>query len=262
MNFDSSGIRGLPEVQAAMRDFSERRLAAAMATALTRTAGDVKKALQAALPRVFDKPTPYTMNSLYVRGATASRLVASVYFKDESATSKGGTPATKYLVPNVEGGKRRVKRFEVALQAIGALPAGWVTVPGQGAAIDAYGNLQPGQIIQILSQLRITMTAGHQRNMSFNARKQVAAQRKAGGRFYVVKPGEKRGAAPGVYQRELIGRNVAPVVLFIPMPSYGKRFDFWGLGREEAAQRLPEQARQAIREQFARLAAKGSGGSA
>lgn len=255
MQINASSIKGLPEIQAAIKEFSERRLAAALATALTRTAVDVKTVLQAALPSVFDRPKPYTLNSLYTRGATAARLVASTYFKDETAASNAGTPATKYLLPHVDGVKRRTKRFEVALQAIGALPAGWVTVPGAGAKLDAYGNVSAGQIIQVLSQLRITMVSGYSRNMSFNARKQIAAQRKAGGRFYVVKPGE-RGGTPGVYQRELFGRNVTPVLLFVQSAAYKKRFDFWGIGREAAAQRLPEHARQAVREQMANLAAK------
>lgn len=261
MNFDGAIIRGLPEIQAAMRDFSERRLAAAMATALTRTAGDAKAALKSALPQVFDRPNPYTMNSLYTRGATAARLAASVYFKDDIAASKGGTPATKYLLPEVDGGKRRSKRFEVALQAFGALPGGWVTVPAQGASIDAYGNMQTGQIIQILSQLRITMTAGHQRNMSFDARSQTAAQRKAGGRFYVVRPGDRSGAQPGIYQREMFGRNTTPVVIFVRAATYRKRFDFWGIGRQVAAEQLPIRAREAVRDQMARLIAKQSGGT-
>lgn len=252
MKFDSSGIRGLPEVVAAMKDFSERRLNAALATALTRTAGDVKKALQAALPRVFDRPTPYTMNSLYVRTATADRLAASVYFKDDSATSKGGTPATKYLLPQVESGQRRVKRFERALQAFGALPAGWGTVPGQGALLDAYGNWSRAQIMGMLGQLSKSRDVGPQK-------RQTATQRKAGGQYFVVKPGTAGRVAPGVYQRELLGRNITPVVLFVELPTYSKRFDFWGLGREEAARRLPAQARQAVHEQRERLNLKRTG---
>ena len=259
MNVNGSAIKGLPEVLAAMKDFSERRLAAALATALTRTAGDARKALQAALPQVFDRPTPYTLNSLYTRSATAAKLAASVYFKDESAASNAGTPATKYLLPHVDGAKRRTKRFEVALQAIGALPPGWLTVPAAGARLDGYGSISAGQIIQILSQLRITMVSGFSRNMSFDARKQITAQRKAGGRFYVVKPGQG-GQAPGIYQRELFGRNVTPVVIFVRTAAYRRRFDFWGIGQAAVNQSLPAHARQAVQEQAARLAVKRAGG--
>lgn len=248
-------VKGKEELFANFREFSERRAAAAIATALTRTALDVKRGLLQQLPKVFDRPTPYTLNSLYTRPATAQRLQASVYFKDDAAASNQGTPATKYLMPEVTGGQRRTKRFEVALQAAGALPKGWFTVPGAGANIDRYGNLTAGQIIQILSQLRITMLSGFTRNMSFDARKAIAAQRRAGGRFFVVPPGVKT-LAPGIYMRELIGRNITPVVIFVRQANYKARFDFDGISSQIAAERLPVQAEQAAKEQLARMLAK------
>lgn len=68
-------VHGLTEVQKALTErFSPRRLNAVMATALTRTAQDVREAVRQELPRVFDRPTPYTLNSLFVRPATAQRL--------------------------------------------------------------------------------------------------------------------------------------------------------------------------------------------
>lgn len=239
--------------------FSARRLNAALATALTRTAGEIRDEVKAEMTRVFDRPTPYTMNSLFVRPATAQRLYADAYFKDETAGS--GTPATKFLLPQVEGGSRRQKRFEVALRMAGHLPDGMVTVPAAGARLDAYGNVSRGQLIQILSQLRITLTAGSTRNLPFDARKQISAQRKAGGRFFVIKPG--KGAAPGVYQREFVGRNITPVILFVRSASYRPRLDFYGIARRVASDRLPANVRRAIEESAARLAQRtAAGGSA
>lgn len=254
MQIDVKSIKGWTELQAAMRDFSERRAAAAMATAFSKTAADIKAAALAKLPQVFDRPSPWTMNSMYVRGATVQNLTARVWFKEDAG--KGGTPAARYLLPQVEGGSRRTKRYEVALQAIGALPSGWQTVPGAGAQLDAYGNPAVGQIIQILSQLRITMTAGHQRNMSFDARKAIQAQKKAGGRFFVVPVGTK-GALPGVYQREFMGRTVTPVLVFVQASAYRKRFDFHTLSRQVAEESLPLHLREAVRVHMANLAAKG-----
>lgn len=236
--------------------FSPRRMNAALATALTRTAGEIRDEVKAEMTRVFDRPTPYTMNSLFVRPATAQRLYADAYFKDETAGS--GTPATKYLLPQVEGGSRRQKRFEVALRMAGHLPEGMVTVPAAGARLDAYGNVSRGQLIQILSQLRITLTAGSTRNLPFDARKQISAQRKAGGRFFVIKPGT-RGAAPGVYQREFVGRNITPVILFVRSAAYRQRLDFYGIARRVASERLPANVRRAIEESAARLAQRTGG---
>jgi hypothetical protein len=82
-----------------------------------------------------------------------------------------------------------------------------------------------GQIIQILSQLRITMVAGHTRNMPLDARKQISAQRKAGGRFFIVRPGGK--TKPGIYQREFMGRSVTPVAIFVRRTTYRAKFRFY-----------------------------------
>lgn len=266
LTFEAKGLDQAVRLMA--EGLSPRRLNAAMATALTRTALEVRDAVKTEMRAVFDRPTPYTMNSLFVRPATAQRLAADVYFKDDRAGS--GTPATKYLLPQVEGGSRGAKGLEVALRAVGVLPAGWFVVPGAGARLDAYGNVSRGQIIQVLSQLRITLVAGATRNLPFDARKQIAAQRKAGGRFFVIKPGAK-GAAPGVYQREFgvqgsarggdvgVGsRNITPVFIFVRKASYRTRLDFDRITRATAAAKLPGHLRRAVQDQLDRASAKGT----
>lgn len=243
-------VTGMDQALASIERFSARRLNAAIATALTRTALDVRQAVLIKMPSVFDRPTPYTMNSLFVKPARADQLMAETYFKDE--TTGGGIPATKYLLPNVLGGVRSTKRFEAALRAAGHLPAGWFVVPGAGAGLDAYGNVSRGQIVQVLSQLRITMTAGHTRNMPFDERKQISAQRRAGGRFFVIKPG-MRGAKPGVYQREFNGRNITPVFMFVTHAAYRARFDFEGIASQAASDRLAPNLERSIAESAARM---------
>lgn len=257
----TTDIKGMKELQASLAGFSDRRMQAAIATALTRTAMQVREQVRAKMSSVFDRPTPYTLNSLFVRTATADKLQASVWVKDDSATTKGGTAATKYLLPQIDGGQRRAKRFERALQMAGALPQGWCVVPGPGAKLDSYGNVSNGQIIQILSQLRITLTAGHTRNMPLptkgNERKVINAQRKAGGRYFVIKPGTK-GAKPGIYRREFIGNNITPIAMFVRAPSYAARFDFDAIAAGIANERLQPNLDSAIAESVGRLAARGA----
>ena len=253
----TTDIKGLKELQDSLDGFGDRRMQAAIATALTRTANQVRDVVRARMRDVFDRPTPYTLGSLFVRPATADKLQASTWVKDDSATTKGGTAATKYLLPQIQGGQRRAKRFERALQMAGALPDGWYVVPGPGARLDGYGNVSNGQIIQILSQLRITLVAGATRNMAFD-KKQIAAQRKAGGRFFVVSP-RPGGGAPGIYQRELMGRNVTPVLWFRKAVRYEARFDFYGIAGEHIRQQLPINIETAVREQVERLAKKQGG---
>jgi hypothetical protein len=246
-------VKGLDELRRTLSGFSDRRFNAAVATALTRSAKYAQEQLRAEMQRSLDRPTPYTLNALRVWPATADKLMARVGFRDDGT---GGRNANNYLMPNVEGGTRVAKRVEAALRAIKALPEGWFAVPGQGASLDSYGNMSRGQIIQILSQLRITMTAGHTRNMAFDARKQIGAQRRAGGRFFVVPIGGK--TAPGVYQREMFGRSITPVLVFVQQPRYSKRYDFFGKGRAVAEARMPVELRRSIDEQILRLSAKGS----
>lgn len=219
----------VPRNLTAKIDTFNRQHRFAVAVALTKTAQLVKEAQVEALKKTFDRPTPYTLKSLFMERATKQKLQARVWFKDES--TGGGIPATKYIYPHVAGGGRSTKRFEKALQAAGHLPSGWLAMPGQGANLDAYGNVSRGQIIQILSQLRLTLTAGYTRNMGLG-KKGIAPQRKAGGRFFVIKPGGP--TQPGVYQREFYGRGITPVMIFARQSGTGYRAT---LPFEEVAQR-------------------------
>lgn len=191
-------------------DLAKRQHVYALARALTKTGVRVKGAEVELMKESFDRPTPYTLKSLFLKPATKKTLAAHVWVKDDSYTGTG-TPASRYVLPHIVGGKRSVKRFEKNLQYAGYLPPGWVTVPGQGARLDQYGNVSRGQIIQILSQLRIRLLAGYDRDMA-RGRKGIAAQRRAGGRFFVIPPGGS--TQPGVYQREFMGRNITPVMIF------------------------------------------------
>ena len=105
----------------------------ALKTALNTTATQVRDGLRSEIQRTIDRPTPYTLNSLFIRAATNQNLEATVWLKDERATSNAGTPATRYMLPHIVGGQRTLKRFERALQITGQMPKGWYAVPGAGA---------------------------------------------------------------------------------------------------------------------------------
>lgn len=247
-------VKGLDQLHDNFKAFSDRRFAAAVATAATRTAVKVKAAELRTVQRVFDRPTPYTLGGMFVTVATAQKPSARVWFKDDRAVTKGGTPATNYLLPNVDGTPRRAKRLEKALRAIGALPSGWFVTPGQGARLDAHGNVDRGQIVQVLSQLRVQLLAGSSRNMSYDARKQIRAQQKAGGRFFVIKPGA--GVQPGVYQREFNGRNITPVFVFVRTAKYQRRFDFYGVAADVVQATLPDELAASFEDHARKLRAK------
>lgn len=232
-----------PQVQRTI-DALGKQARFAAAVALTKTAQDIRSAEVRELQRALDRPTPYTLRSLFLKPATKASLEAKVWIKDDRAGS--GTPAVRYLLPQIEGGERSAKRFEQSLRLAGYLPPGWLAMPGAGARLDQYGNVSRGQIIEVLSQLRITIVAGFTRNMSFDSRKAIAAQRRAGGRYFAVRPGALTRLKPGIYQRELIGNNVSPVFVFVRGATYRKRVDFFGVAEKVAAQKFPGHFKAAI----------------
>lgn len=276
VEIDASDLRRMAKD---IEGFSQRRLNSALATALTKTAFLAKADLRTTMTQVFDRPTPWTLKSIWVETATSNANAAGVinmpvagdtYNTSSKATSSaymsasvrikddlaGGGAAT-YMHPHIDAGKRLPKGLEVQLRAAGVLPAGYWAVPGQGAKLDRFGNMSNQQIIRVLSQLRITLLSGFTRNMSLGAARARAAQRKAGGRFFVMPIGSK--VQPGIYQREFYGTNITPVLIFVSSVSYRRRLDFYGTVRRSAETHLGAQVERALNESLARMQASRGG---
>ena len=195
------------------------------ALALTRTAQDVKKAEEEEMADVFDRPTRYTMTSVFMRPATKANLTAEVWLKDFAAKA---TPAAQFLLPQIVGGSRRMKRFERALQAVGAMPPGHRVVPGSAAKLDANGNMDRGQIVQILSYFKAFPEAGYKANMTDKRKRQLAngSRTRQGFAYFVGRPG---GRMPlGIWQRVRFaaGTAVRPVMIFVEDAEFEAIFDF------------------------------------
>lgn len=204
---------------------SEKQIKFATRVALTRTAVKAKEAEEREMRDVFRNPTPYTLSSVYVKPATAQRLEATVMLKDESTKA---VPAAKFLRSQIDGGQRVQKRFERALQSVGAMPQGYRAVPGQGAKLDAYGNMSRGQIVQILSYFKTFPEVGYKANMTAAGRARLAkgTKSKAGFAYFVGRPGDRLPL--GVYQRVrfAMGTALKPVLIFVRSAVYQQRFDF------------------------------------
>jgi hypothetical protein len=171
------------------------------AIALTKTASAAKAAIVADLPRIFDRPVAFTMNALVVRAARYERgsMTARVDFKDWQ---------TKYMRNIIDGGAdmaaaRHLKRFELALQAVNAMPRGWVCVPAKGFPVDGYGNMGRGTLMKIVSQIGTELLSGYQ-NRTHDP-KAMARNKKRNGTFFALQPGNKQGMPAGVYQRVRTG---------------------------------------------------------
>jgi len=203
-----------------MRGLSKSKVPIAAAKALTFTAERVQVAEKVELERVFDRPTRWTLNSVFKRSATASRLFARVWIKDEASS---GVPASKYLPVHIDGGNRPHKRFEKALIHYGLMPADMYAVPGRRAMMDCNGNISRGQIVQILSTL-----GAAERVSGFMANRTQRSRRRNRNApdYFVGRPGNGTGPL-GIWQR--IGNGARPILIFVKRPTYRRRFDFYGL---------------------------------
>ncbi|NPU63384.1 hypothetical protein HL667_00035 [Bradyrhizobium sp. 83012] len=205
------------------------------AYALTKTGQDIKAAEIETMKAVFDRPTRFTLNSLYLKPATKRDPVAEVYFKE----GFGSVPAWRYLGPQVEGGARMHKSFEKRLIAAGHMKAEEFAVPGQGVKLDAFGNIAGSLIMRILSQVQAAETYS---GVKANATKaSLKRKKKDVGRYFVLRPdGSGRAArkvAAGIYWRQGL-RDMVPVILFVKAPRYQKRFPFFERAREVFDARL------------------------
>ena len=216
------------------------QLVYAQAVALTKTAKYVQSSLRADMERVFDRPTRWTLNSLYIRPATKDRLVSTIAFKDFAPK---GTAAGKYLKPQVYGGGRGHKRFEKWLTGRGIMDASEYCVPGPGARLDGNGNWSGGQITAILSQLQVSPDASQWETK--HSRKKAGRKR---ARVFVPKHGSR--LRRGIWMRD--GRAIMPIAFFVRQPQYGVRFRFHDLARRHALRVGPLRYREQLDRLFKR----------
>jgi hypothetical protein len=93
----------------ALHNADQKHMRLSAAIALTKTAKAAQEELRKEMEKAFDRPTPYALNSTYVRTANVNRLEAEVGIKDESVK---GTPAIKSAAAGVgsSGLRRRCRR--------------------------------------------------------------------------------------------------------------------------------------------------------
>ncbi len=206
----------------------QKQIAFATAVALTKTAQQVQAEEYQEIKAVFDRPTEYTLNSLYVKPATKQSLEARVWVKDDVYK---GTPAEKYLLPEIIGGTRRAKRFERALMNAGLMPQGYYAMPGIGAPLDAYGNIPSKFIVQLLSYLKAFGGQGYKANITDKGKikhdKSLSKKLGASGASYFVNL--KKGKLPlGIYQRISygFGKAIKPVIIYVKFTQYKPLFKF------------------------------------
>lgn len=172
-----------------------------------------------------------------MKPATRDSLEAQVIPREFAGK---GTPAAKYLEPEVEGGPRPLKPFEAALRAAGVLPDGLFAVPGDGADLDGAGNINPGQIATILSALQAS------RNASQNRGDKRGRGARADESYFVCgTTGRAATLPPGIYRRLPDGR-LDIVLAFVRQPTYKPRLDIEGVAERTVAEALPQEFEKAV----------------
>ena len=210
-------------VSAGMRELEKKHIPFVMARTATLLAQRVKKGTITVMQKRLDRPTPTTLNSLFVKMATKASA-AEVYFKDSWAS---GIPADTYLQQAVSGGLRPHKRFEKSLIARGIMRSGQYAVPTT-PFMNQYGNVSRGTMLKILSGLGAAeSTRGYQANASGSAR----SRRK--GNTHRFFSGDVDGTQ-GVWERKSMGMGdaVRPVFIFADSaPRYRTIFPFFKIGQ-------------------------------
>jgi hypothetical protein len=215
---------------------AQKQVDYATAAALTKTAQAVKAAEREEMQRVFTSAVPFTLNSLYVKSATRSNLVATVGVKDQ-----GGTSAADWLLPEIEGG-RRPRGIEVFLKPIGLPPTGMYAVPGSAAPMSGNKKININALKKIVGQLR----SQPQGAAGFTSIKRASTKTGRSSRkaqyFFLDKP--MFGLPAGIFGVK--GRAIQPIILFVKQPSYRRKFDFYGVATTTAERVFPQAFKAAL----------------
>ena len=223
-------LEGLEEVK---KMFSSELMKKVLLNTINDTARlDAKPAIQEEMKKVFDRPTPYTLNSVYTKLNTQDMSV-DIGLKEWGGK---GTAAAEYLKPQIFGGGRPMKRSEKYL--------GSYYVPGAGARLNQYGNMSGAQITQILSALKAFPEVGYLANVTGRSRKR---NKKIRNFFMVKNPGGN--LHPGVYERLGSGK-IKPILIFIGSPHYTIRLRWFDVIQKAVNQNIQRRFNDAYNRVF------------
>lgn len=207
---------------------ARQRFAKVIEISLNKTAAAGQAAVRQEMARVFDRPTPFVLASTFIKPAIApNNLEAHVFLKD--VESKNIAPA-KALAHEVTGGQRAWKRGEGALRRAGLLGNDENAVPGGAAKLDAYGNMDRGQIVQIIAYFEAFPDVGYKAN-TMKAKRDKLKAGKAGKRYGVRYFLKRDRPGRGIYISEKtgFGYTMRPVLMFVRRAQYKRLLDMRGV---------------------------------
>ncbi len=265
----------LAEVDRVLTDLQRERVPKAAARALNNAAFAYRQAVQAEMQARFDRPTPYTTRGFVIDragaaggavnpavgqagfgrntanfGPTGSPYLARVRLNSDP--NKSGLTRADTIGHQFLGGQSKFSGFERALNRIGALPRGWHVVPGGGAKLNAYGNVSPGLIVQLISYFGAFGEQGYRANATARTKARRADKKRSEAGFLKIngveyfisrgrgeftgrntwKSGRYQHLPAGIWSRRgTHGAIVAPVFLFVRSTTYRQRIDLPAVDR-------------------------------
>lgn len=228
MGFDLTS--NMDAVMQRFEDVATRQMPFALSRALNATAQDVRAAEVATMSKVFDRPTPYTLNAFQIKPSTKADLVAVVEQKEQAGRRD-------YLKREAEGGPRQSTALEKLLRL--KLPiSGMLTaiLPADNARLDSYGNWSNGQRNEVLAAV------GAMRDSTSNRSAKSVKRKKNPSKFFVP----TSGLPPAIYERT--GRGQLKVILAFTAaaPVYTPRFPFQQVAEDTAQAAFPAHFAQAF----------------
>ncbi len=209
----------------------QKSIPVAVSNALNLTAFKVREQEIEVMKRVFDRPTRYTLGALFVLRATREAPTAKVFLKESNV-------GRHYLRPEIFGGARIPKGFELVLRSAGLLPKDMFAVPGSAAKIDAFGNMSRGQLSQVMSALRVAEhLSGYSANRTPESRRR---RRRRIAEYFVGRPGGKLPLGVWQSMRFAQGSAVKPILIFVRRPTYSRRFAFFDVAERVAGKAFPQ----------------------
>jgi len=207
-------VMNLPEVRAEIMRLASNHVPNATCRALNDTAYDALDEVKKEMLSVFDRPTRFTLNALYVWRATVQNPVATI-------EEKNMVVGKHYLKVQQAGGVRPSTGLEGLLRSkVGNSSYIAAVAPAYGAKLDANGNWSAAERNQALSGIKAqrderTNTTNRSRKLSRNKSRAV---------YFVPQEGSRLG--PGIYRRNGKAAPVKILNFLDARPKYEKRIDY------------------------------------
>jgi len=184
----------------------------AASLALNTMSKDIREDLRDRMKSTFENTVPFTLNSLFVSMSTKDNLTSVVGLK-EFATK--GNPASKYLLPHIQGGPSYYTRFQKSLRTAGLLGPNEYAIPTQSdnLQLNRYGNVRPSMYTEILYSLkayRDTSSHAYMKRSGIKRAQRSYTARTTGAHY----ANERRNFYPGIYLNDWRAREDKESALF------------------------------------------------